>query len=571
MSDSHDRDAVSKPQDWPLRPWLLSIVLALAGLLVYLFSQDGEHVPWRMAITAFCVFAPLAFALTLERDDLRPTAIFAGIVGLVMAGIAWRATAAGDRYSDEHFWIAAGILAVTLSVPLFQAGFHKLRWRTPYIDTHYHVWNDAICGAGALAFTGLSWLLLALLSELFVVIKIEILRELMQEEVFGWMFSGAAFGAALGVLRNQLKIIGTLQSVVLLVLSILAVPLAIALVLFLVSVVFSGIDVLWEATRSATPLLLAIAVGCFILANAVVRDRDEDASNSRVLRLAGFVLALGILPLSVMAALSMGTRIAQHGLSPERIWALIAIAVAVAYGVAYFVSAIRGRRDGWRGSLRQSNLHLAVLTCGIALVLALPIFDFGALSTRDQLARLKSGAVSAEDFDYAALRWDFGESGRAALQQLAKSPDADIAKRAKDAQAVTDRYWRGEDTPSEIKDKAIIDVQSDGVAEAVENYIIQVPYFCSEGCRIVEAGVAKGAPLLVFTSKNGGDPKLLTYDAAKGEVSEWTIRNGALTENQAFEVPEAKGDPTIEIRPFTGRQLFIDGKPAGAPFAEGDE
>ena len=55
MSDSHDRDAVSKPQDWPLRPWLLSIVLTLAGLLVYLFSQDGEHVPWRMAITAFYV------------------------------------------------------------------------------------------------------------------------------------------------------------------------------------------------------------------------------------------------------------------------------------------------------------------------------------------------------------------------------------------------------------------------------------------------------------------------------------------------------------------------------------
>ena len=109
MSDSHDRDAVSKPQDWPLRPWLLSIVLTLAGLLVYLFSQDGEHVPWRMAITAFCVFAPLAFALTLERDDLRPTAIFAGIVGLVMAGIAWRATAAPRQWPTTR--VVCGLAA----------------------------------------------------------------------------------------------------------------------------------------------------------------------------------------------------------------------------------------------------------------------------------------------------------------------------------------------------------------------------------------------------------------------------------------------------------------------------
>ena len=74
----------------------------------------------------------------------------------------------------------------------------------------------------------------------------------------------------------------------------------------------------------------------------------------------------------------------------------IAISVAVAYGVAYFVSAIRGWRrlmqGGWRGYLRQSNLHLAVLTCGIALVLALPVFNFGSISAKNQIARLDSGS-----------------------------------------------------------------------------------------------------------------------------------------------------------------------------------
>lgn len=564
-------EAASKPQDWPLRPWIASGLLALAGLLVYLFSHNGDDVPWRMAATAFCVFASVAFALTLERDELVPSAIFAGIVGLVMAGIAWRATAAGDRYSDEQFWVAAGVFAVVLSVPLFQAGFHRLRWKTPYVDTHYHVWNDAICGAGALAFTGLSWLLLALLSELFQVIQIDILRDLMNKEWFGWIFSGAAFGAALGVLRNQLKIIGTLQSVVLLVLSILAVPLTIALLFFLLAVALSGIDVLWEATRSATPLLLAIAVGCFILANAVVRDRDEEASKSRILRLAGFALALGILPLSVMAALSMGTRIAQHGLSPERLWALIAIAVAVAYGVAYFVSAIRGRRDGWRGFLRQSNLHLAVLTCAIALLLAMPLFDFGALSTRDQIARLESGEVSAEDFDYYALRWDFGESGRAALAKLAKSKNPEIAKLAGEASKSPDRYWRRGANHAEIRKKTITEVKTEGVADAVERFVRDKPYLCSDGCRIVEIGEAREAPLLAMTSKSFGDPKLLTYDAAKDEVSEWDIRLGVLMPNAAREIGQIRDNATIEIRPFTGRQLYIDGKPASAPFADGAE
>ena len=48
-------------------------------------------------------------------------------------------------------------------------------------------------------------------------------------------------------------------------------------------------------------------------------------------------------------------------------------------------------------------------------VVCLPILNFGAISTSDQLARLKSGAISAEEFDFSALRWDFGEPGREAL------------------------------------------------------------------------------------------------------------------------------------------------------------
>ena len=106
----------------------------------------------------------------------------------------------------------------------------------------------------------------------------------MGEGWFGWAFSGAAFGAALGVLRNQLKILGTLQAVAMTVLSILAVPLALGLVLFLVAMAISGPEVLWQATRSATPILLLCAAGAWVLANAILRDSDHEMSGNRVLR-----------------------------------------------------------------------------------------------------------------------------------------------------------------------------------------------------------------------------------------------------------------------------------------------
>ena len=554
-------------QDWPMRPWLLAALLGLAGLLVYFAADGGENVPWRMALAAAVLFGPLALAFTLAQDRWKGPAIFAAVLAVVMAGISWRATSAGDRYADEEFWVAAGILAVTLALPLFQAGFHRLRWDTSYKATHFHVWTDAISGAGALAFVGLAWALLALLAELFSVIKIDLLKDLIDETWFGWLYSGAAFGAALGVLRNQLKIIGTLQNVVLLVLSIMAVPLAIALVIFLAAVGASGLDVLWEATKSATPLLLSIAVGCFVLANAVVRDEDEQASNSRILRLAGFVLALGILPLSVMATISMGTRIGQHGLSPERLWALVAIAVAVAYGVGYFVAALRGRREGWRDLLRQANLHLAVLTCAIAFILALPIFNFDAVSASNQLARLESGKVSVEDFDYSALRWDFGEAGRDALAELAKSENAEIAKLANDAINQETRPYYGQTTASErreIAENAQIEVSDPAIANAVREFVSSEVHTCRESCRAVEVGNIAAGPVVVLLSN--GDHRLLIYDRDKGKLVQYWQQDGKLVPSGASEVNKIDWDGPVELRPFNGQQLYIDGKPVGQPF-----
>ena len=553
--------------EWRERPWLLGLMLALAGLFLYIATDGGEE-SWRAALAAAVIFGPLVAAFTLEQTDWKAPAIFSGIVALVMAGIAWRAAEAGNSYSDAEFWVASGVLASVLSLPLFQAGFHRLRLRTSYKEAHFHVWTDAITGAGALAFVGLSWALLFVLAELFSAIQIDLLEELAREEVFALMFSGAAFGAALGVLRNQLKIIGTLRNVVLLVLSILAVPLAIALVLFLLAVLVSGIDVLWEATTSATPLLLAIAIGCFVLANAVLRDDDEEASDSRVLRLAGFVLAIGILPLALMAAVSMGTRIAQHGLSPERIWALVAIALAVTFGVAYFVSAIRGRRETWRDFLRQSNLHLAVLTAVLALLLAMPILNFGSISTANQMGRLASGAVSAEEFDYAALRWDFGDAGREALETLATSEDAKVAELAGAAQNGESEYdFRRRNRPENAKiNNAPIEVGSDDVRVAARAFLQSEPYRCRDSCRVVEVGERDGMPIMALLSELR-DPELLVYDAAEDRVFVAYIRHAEmLDDNRAYEVPQFGVDSKVELRPFDGQQLYIDGVPASGAF-----
>lgn len=547
--------------DWPLRPWLLAGLLAVGGLLVHFASDDGraETVPWRMALAALFVFGPLAAAFTLERGRHRDPAIFAALVGLVMAGIAWRASSAGDHYPDAQFWIGAGVLSVALAVPLFQAGFHRCRFAIPYPEIHGHAWNDALSGAGALAFTGVSWALLLILNQLFQLVGIHLIDHLIDEGWFGWMYSGAAFGAGLGTLRNQLRILGTLQSVVMLVLSILAVPLAVALLVFLVALIVTGGQALWNATDSATPVLLACAIGAFGLGNAILRDADEDMSGSRVLRYAALVLCLAILPLTVFAAISMGARINQHGLSPERLWGLIAVAIACAFGLAYLVAVIRGRKAGWRERVRQANLHLAAAVCVVAFILALPIFDFGAISARNQVARLEAGEVTADKFDYSALRWDFGDAGRKALARLTKNPNAKVAELAQTALAEKQRSYRAE---AINKTRADFDlrVQPDDPAlrKLVLDYLIGAPWACDKRCVALDLGLTGSGRRRVIVVQGSGYTDLL---AQPGQP---LVRAPEV----AAAAVELQDGTKVKIREVPKRYVFIDGKPIGQPLDE---
>lgn len=552
----------SDHDEWPVRPWLLAGVLGLAGLLVWLFSDDASDVPWRMAATAFVFFGSIAAAFTAERDRWKEPLVFALIAGLVMAGLAWRATAAGDHYADEEYGFFAGVIATALALPLFQSGFHRTRFATPYERVHYHVWTDAICAAGALAFTGAAWLLLLLMSELFHLLRIDLLRDLMNEEWFGWTYSGVAFGAALGTLRNQVRVLGTLQAVVTLVLSILAVPLAVGLALFLVAMIVSGPEVLWQATRSATPILLLCAAGAWVLANAILRDSDTAMSGNRLLRWAAFALALSILPLTVFAAVSLGTRVAQHGLSPERLWGLVAIAVACIYGLAWFVALVRGWRGGeWRERLRRANLHLAALVCVVALLLALPILNFGAISANNQLARLQSGEVSPEEFDYAALRWDFGDAGRRALARLQSSDNPRVAELAALAAKQSERnygFGRGRDFRS--ADEIAVRVQPDDpeLRRMVVEYLRANAYVCRAFCVALDLGV----------NDSGGREVALVEN---GHYTRVALPAGTL--EPSTEVVPAASRPfgaasEVEVRTVPERYIFIDGRRIGPPLGE---
>ena len=432
-------------EPWPLRAAILLALGAALALAIHFLTRGPEIWQWtenplRLGSAAALAAGGIVFAFSLERPRWLWSLGFAAGAGLVVGFVTYWNGQPDSWGAGEGWQLTSALLALVIAVPLFQASRDAGRWNLDYRIVHAHILTNIVLWFVAWGFVLLTFLLVLLLSELFQLIGIVVLRDLLQKDWVPWLLIGGALGAAIGLLRDRDRIVGTLQRVATAILSFLAPILAAGLVLFVLALPFTGLEPLWEQTRETTPILLVCILGAVVLINAVIGSgaRDDEA-RPRLIRWAAAALAAVVLPLAIVAAISTGKRIAQHGFTPDRLWAAVFVAITVAGAAAYLFALIRGRA-GWPDLLRNLNLRIAIGICLVALFLALPIISFGAISTRDQLARLESGRIAADKFDWAALRFDFGPSGRSALERLARSANPKIRENAGAVLAAKNRW-----------------------------------------------------------------------------------------------------------------------------------
>jgi len=572
---SHRLDASDAP--WPQRPWIMAALCALGGLLFHMFV-DRKYVagpaPLLDAAAAFVAVATLVFVLGVERRRWHWAAGFALLWGAVMGLITWHAAGynIGGSPVEWPFW--SGMLAVLVATPLFQTRrdvaadwrFWKL-WQMPYDRLHSHAWTDAVLGAAGLAFTGVTFLLVLLIGEMFNVIGITLIRDLFNGEWFPWMLAGAAFGGAVGLLRERDRLVATLQRLVMIVLAVLAPVLAVALLLFLLSLLGTGLQKLWDSGFSTAALMLAAAAFAVLLLNAAIGNGREERSPNRLLQGAAAALAVAVLPLAGIAFYAMHLRVIQYGWTPERIWGVIAAIIALAYGVAGLWAVVKGRRD-FDDLLRPLQQRLAIGLVLLALFLALPIVDFGAISTRDQLARLKSGTTKLETFDWAAMAFDFGPSGRKALGDLAKSPDKARAGLAAWALKAKNRWDLSTDaflTPRSamfaakpVEERIGVFPKGHVLPAGLYAVLDQRAPCRASGCAVYMLSDDRVA--LIWPGNN-------VSFLARDEKGQWTEDYEAVRRvSQASGLTDNLEKATVEVRPVTRKQMFVNGKPVGDSF-----
>ena len=566
-------DEVADHAAWPARAFLLAGLGAAFGLAVYLLTEGAgawlwTEQPLAMAAAAFLAVGGVALAFSLER--LRwPWAVgFALATGLVVALVGWWNGAPKDWGGDEGWQFFASLLAVAIALPLFQASRDRGRFARAPAAVLFHVWTNLILFAAACAFVLAAFLTMLLLGALFQLIGIDLLEELFND---GWpvaMLIGGAFGGAVGLLRDRDSVVGTLQTVVRAIMSVLAPVLATGLVLFVLALLFTGLEPLWEKTKSTTPIVLFCLLGALVLVNAVIGNRRDEEARSPVLRLSAMALVAVMLPLALVAAVSIGKRIGQYGLTPDRLWASVFVLAACVGAILYLVALLRGRAS-WAEPLRRTNVVLAIGICALALVLALPIVNFGALSARDQIARLERGKVTPDRFDWAAMRFDFGPAGRRALERLARSGPAALRTKAAAALNAESRWAIAatEVTPAKQRrrnpPRLLVTPAGARAPEPLAEAVATTGACTVETCRLEVLGPTRA---VLLSAACATCPAEVTLFERRPDGL-WTSPNRA-TQPTLRGISAAGGLPEgrIEVREVARRQVFVDGKPVGTPF-----
>jgi hypothetical protein len=453
-------------RDLPAVP-LVRLATGLAqGLVLCLLYSAAEVEAWPA--THGLVFAPLLLAagfvpiIVLNGvGNMRPRSllIWAGAAALLLAALAMHDIDRGADDANSRVWglffshqsslaiwpspllMIFAMAGLFIAHALVVAGDAERRVIASYPAYFDAAWKHGVQLALSVIFVGLFWLVLELGAGLFKLINIDFLQRLIGHRWFALPATTLALACALHVTDARVGIVRGIRILVLTLLSWLLPLMALFVLGFLASLPFTGLAPLW-GTRFATALLLTAAAALVFLVNATYQDGAVEHAPPRLLRHAGSLAALMLLPLVAIAAYALALRIIQHGWTSDRIIATACLVVGACYALGYSCAVLWP--GPWLARVAACNIVTAFVVLGELLALFTPLADPARIAVASQVARLESGTIAPDTFDFAYLRFDGARYGKAALEKLSaaeEGPQApEIRRRALTAMQMKNRW-----------------------------------------------------------------------------------------------------------------------------------
>lgn len=443
------------------------MVGGLQAILAYGLYQSAELSVWPATHAAayiplfmVMVFMPLSFycasdAMAVKRWLLSiGVATVSALIGLHQGLTASSLGRRGDVASD---WTPAHVgdylgpalilaIAVFLLVPAL-ALLQRETWRADYARWVDALQRNVLLLLQAGLVLALFWGLLASAAGLFQLVELRFLSELIQQPWFSIPLSTLVFSHAVSIVVRTRRVSdfiylrsrqlgGWLY------------PLAALLAIcFVSSWAVQGIDRLLGTGRAASLLLWFVLLSLLLL-NLASRGGADVGPQRRSMRLLTAMGKAALLPMVVVAGYSLGLRIEQYGLTPERIWALLVVLVVALVVLGYTLDAagtFRGRRPG-RWMPATNVIASAVAVIMIVLLLG-GVLDPRRLSVDSQMARLQAGEGSEQALIDFLVRQG-GGYGVAALTELARRPAASDSAAQRRAAMALQALGRMQDSQS---------------------------------------------------------------------------------------------------------------------------
>ncbi len=458
LTGAGEREMDKPPRRRADRTLIARIAVGLVqGALLYWTANFRPDEPqfgfpepqWRqfmeMARTV-AVFAPLPLLFGLGNLPALRLGLWtiAATVGLAFVGWLAPAPVWAEAPPVVTVWLFS-LIVIYIVHEFFQAAHDDARPVARY-ETYFDVaWRHGFQAALALGFLGAFWIVLWLGAWLFDLIGIAAFRELIESDEFYWPASTVVLAAGVHLTDAGSGLTRGVRQVGLTLLSWLSILLTLILSAFLFALPFTGLEPLWD-TKRATVLLLNAAATMILLINAAFQAGEPPSS--RAIRTVVRFSALPLAGIVALAAIGLWLRVDQYGLTPARVVAGAELLIVALYAAGYLTAATLP--GAWMALMKPVNIAGAAIVAAILFALMTPIADPARLSVSDQIARLESGKVEPDDFDFGFLadarsrHW--GQRGLAELAAKSGDPRNDrIALLAKNPGSSAE-YVRTEQT-----------------------------------------------------------------------------------------------------------------------------
>lgn len=431
----------------------------LQGLLLYGLYYSSTHALWLA--TQPYLMVPLVFAGALlpvmvvsSMGHMAPRTVLSwallalALMWMLATHDVWRNMGGTpSAYGLPRTWLPSAYLCVFgaglfyVAHALTLAGAQEGRLVASYTTYFETAWKLLIQLKFSALFALALMLVLWLGSALFMLVKLEFLRHLLEQSWFVIPVVSTAFAWAMHITDVRPAIVRGIRTLLLVLMSWILPLAAVLMTGFLCSLPFTGLSALW-ATRHATAVLLSADVVLLVLINAAWQNGAAGGGVAGVIRASARAASVLLAPLTVIAIYALGIRVVEYGWSTDRVIAAACLVLASCYAAGYMWAAYG--QGGWLDLIAPVNVVAAFLLLAVLLALFTPVADPARIAVGDQMVRLAKGRVTADQFDYHYLRFDGVRYGQEALEHLARSTAganaALVRERAAAALKDTNRY-----------------------------------------------------------------------------------------------------------------------------------